>query len=489
MDVNYLFWEDLPNESYVLDVADTSVYIAPPIISFHRDDNFRLLYKITTEIKSDRIFGNLAEIGLSPPFTARRLSDLFELRIDVASFVNLNTTPNINNQEYIINKHTLTGEVYNLELIVHGHTDTYCKYWFLNSDDNFYWNSATHIDKSFNLKIKIGGFEDSDVNINGGSNSSRDACALKINNKDFLFGKIDKKHTGSYGGSFIQSKVSAPLSDSEVETIRYLLSFISGTPLIPLGKTIYAANHMIAGKSFLSSERYDIGQLVANSKQRIIPASLNLQIEGVNWTEIINNLIAKYHSMKGIFPLDEVIENIHTYRILPLRLKIQPLATAFDLLCDAWFKSDLSTSKGKNLQDVNYSSIINKYMDDIKKDLGDSESSKAILNKIKSAHNMGMNQRINVFLDELGVELDDNERSIMHTRNKIVHGISGNIDYNDIFTKTHGYYSLLGKIILKILGYNFLYFDYSQVDYKGNPTIKIISNEHIDDGRGDSPQL
>lgn len=478
MNINYLFWEEIPENKYLLDVSNKSIYSSLPSITFFRDENYRLLYEIKADVKSEKIFGGLDELGLTPPFTASYHGQVSKIKIEVLGIVNLNVNPDIQyNDNSVVNKYTLTGEVHSLESIIDHDTDTYSKYWLLNSDDDFFWNSATEIDKDLAVKIKIGEFFHSTINLKGGSNVDFNSCALNINGKKFLFGKVEKKYSGKYLGSFIQTKVGYSLSESEVETIRYLLSFISGTPLIPLGKTIYTKDHMIAGKTILSSERYDIGQLVANSKQRIVPASYTLWIEGADWTKIIIELISKYHSMKEKFPLDEVVENIHTYRILPLRLKIQPLATAFDLLCDAWFKSDRSKSKGKNLQDKSYKAIINKYIENIIVDLGDRDSAAPIVNKIKYANNMSMNQRVSVFFEELGIDLTDNEKETIKTRNKIVHGISGKVDYNDIYIKTHGYYSILGKVILRLLDYEYLYMDYSEINSSGEAHIKKVSNK------------
>lgn len=415
-------------------------------------------------------------IGISPPFVSSHEQQPFEIIADVFENVNANASSNAHNEKRIINKYKLTGEVRSLDVryLFTGEV-SHCKYWYANSDSNFFWNKTTDTQKSLKVKIDINGFRRDEINIKGNRTTSLDCCLLKINSKDFIFGKVKKEYSGEYEGSFIESSKSTVLSESEAETISYLISFISGTPLIPLGKTTFGDHHSIISQKFYSSERHDIGQLVKNSKQRIIPASFTMMTgSNINWTYEINKLLEKYHHLKEVFPLNEVVENINIYRILPLRLKIQPLATAFDLLATAWFKSDFSISKGKNLQDKIYTSVISKYINDIESDLGNKDSSKPIINKIKYANNMSMNQRVDVFFKELGIDLSDKELEIIRTRNKVVHGIKGNADYKDIYIKTQGYYSILGRVVLKILEYNQLYMDYSQIDSSGNATIKNV---------------
>lgn len=477
MDLKHLLWEEIPSKTYYLTVDDKNNYYSVPKITFCRDKNYRLLYNIEAEVVSERFLGDMSELKISPPFISSHEQQPFEIIVHVYGQVNANTTSDIHNEERIINKYRLSGEVKDLEVKVPCSTEAkYCKYWYANSDSNFYWNKTTDTKKNLRVKMHVEGFHREEINIKGNRTTSLNCCLLNINNKDFIFGKVEKVYAGEYEGSFIESANNTVLSESEAETASYLISFISGTTLIPLGKTTYGDNHRILNQRFYSSGRHDIGQLVENSKQRIIPASFTLMVadSSINWTYEINKLIDKYHSLKEVFPLNEVVENINTYRILPLRLKIQPLATAFDLLATAWFRSDFSKSQGKNLQDKTYNNIISKYISDIENDLSGVESTKPIINKIKYANNMSMNQRVSVFFEELGIKLSDKELEIIKTRNKIVHGIKGNIDYNDIYIKTHGYYSILGKVLLKILGYDQLYMDYSQVDDSGNPVIRHV---------------
>lgn len=71
---------------------------------------------------------------------------------------------------------------------------------------------------------------------------------------------------------------------------------------------------------------------------------------------------------------------------------------------------------------------------------------------------MGVNDRYFIFLDELGLKYGEAETSCIKARNAYTHGDSGKDDL-DTLQKTKTMFILLGRIILKLLGYDGEYID------------------------------
>jgi len=140
---------------------------------------------------------------------------------------------------------------------------------------------------------------------------------------------------------------------------------------------------------------------------------------------------------------------------------MHPLSTALDLIQKKWFKSEKSHSKGKPPVDDD----LNKYLPLIENDLGSYLKKERIIGKIKNANEFTLNERLNVFFDEIGLSVGEFEKAIIEQRHKSIHGDLGGKDYQKLLFLVYGAYSLLNRIILKLIGHAGYYVDYSTYDF------------------------
>jgi hypothetical protein len=132
------------------------------------------------------------------------------------------------------------------------------------------------------------------------------------------------------------------------------------------------------------------------------------------------------------------------------------------------------------LVDDKYQTVISKYLPEIIKELkaiskiasDDTASAETafdkttpIINRIKGANNLSNNERIQVFFSELGLKISDIEARALQTRNIVVHGSTKDRDDQEFIDNVHIYYTLLNKVILKLLSYDGFYLDYGTHDY------------------------
>ena len=82
---------------------------------------------------------------------------------------------------------------------------------------------------------------------------------------------------------------------------------------------------------------------------------------------------------------------------------------------------------------------------------------------------MGVNERFEVFFDELGLPIGAGEDAVIHSRNVGAHGGGSQEDGADLVTLGNGYRTLLNRALLKVLGFAGHYIDYSTVGHPLRP--------------------
>jgi len=86
-----------------------------------------------------------------------------------------------------------------------------------------------------------------------------------------------------------------------------------------------------------------------------------------------------------------------------------------------------------------------------------------MLNRMKGSFQTGANEKIELFLQELGLEIGDLERKSIGERNKMIHRSPGStdVDMDNSILMTNTYKTFFHRVILKIMGYQGSYIDYS----------------------------
>jgi hypothetical protein len=403
MEMDHFIWEDIPKIELFLKIPKEGEVkiIKNATVTFRRDQNYRLLYQIKANIdKFPQSFDNILKLLTHTPLLVEGQNNRLSGSFKTSNPIHFNSQETFSDEKKI--ELTISGEAHQLDLKSKNNSEAetgYKFFWFNNSDENFCWNTTTDTEITSKLKIKFGDYAKYEIAREVNRNMSWNSFVCRFNGISFLFGKVPSNN--KLKASFIHVDFN-DLKLDEINSIKSIFGFLSGSPLIPIGYTIFNKNWKVSERRLLSTNRFDVEQLLALSAQKVVPTSQPQRIQPpVNWSSKISELLENYYLYHKQFPLGEIIENIHSHITLPLRLKIQPLSTALDLLREAWFKSKLSTSKGKNLNDTEFNAIISKYINDIRTHLGDKKTPEPILNKIKTANNMSGNQRNDTFFKNL----------------------------------------------------------------------------------------
>ena len=91
-----------------------------------------------------------------------------------------------------------------------------------------------------------------------------------------------------------------------------------------------------------------------------------------------------------------------------------------------------------------------------------------ILNRLGSAYNMGANDRLRFFFDEIGLSVGETEWWAIRERNPMAHGAASVFDKStneSMIRATDVYRTLFHRIVLKLLGYDGAYIDHGTLGH------------------------
>jgi len=182
-------------------------------------------------------------------------------------------------------------------------------------------------------------------------------------------------------------------------------------------------------------------------------------------------MIEKYFELRKSLQLNEVLWRFWIGSELPLGENIPIMASGIEILSKRWFESTKSNSKGKYLEKDLYDSLTQNEFLIIKEKLQNHKHGDKILNKLQNCYNMGSNERLENFFEELNIPLGALERTAMKYRNIMIHD---SIDYSritreELIKMYLAYTCLTHRVLLKVLGYDGTYLDYSMKERPEKP--------------------
>ena len=469
MNLDYIFWEDMPSDEFILQTSGEEV---KPTLTFSRDENYRLICNIKTvpgyQAAWDNNFGKGRKAG-------KLYSDIqvisavtlhghlkAELEINPSSWASFSPKEVVYEPEAA--KVTLRWT------IAKDHDTKTLVYFFLSNINagNICFPGHISLETSSEAKIKLAGTIDDMLKMPMMSRHSWGCFQLKINEKNFIFGKVDKKTTNNLPGAFLRFEKDNFPTENELFTIINFLVYLTGSELIPIGHIKFGANYSINEQVFLSTFRDNTTALLRHNPMPVIPLGLKAENgKGKFLTDekTVSFLLTQYSATKDSLPLDYLVYCIKCFRAVSLDFQMNILATAFDFIRKAWFKSEKSSSGGKYLQDKKFLEVMVKHLSAIESELGSHMLKKKIINNLKNANHFTLQEESSVFFEEIGLKIGEVEKEIIRQRHKSIHGELRGRDYQKLVFMTYGAYSLLNKIVLKLLGYEGLFVDYSSYNF------------------------
>ncbi len=253
-------------------------------------------------------------------------------------------------------------------------------------------------------------------------------------------------------------------------SIANAVSFLMGRPLVGVGHTAFDEKGRALEETVLSPMQTD---LVATCRRAgHPPVSLDEQRPTDRFEALMSELVPRYLELNGEMDFDNVLWGYWLFEELPLGANLPVLATSVEMLKRTWYASRRSKSRNVYMPKKEFDELLGEELAAVEEKLRGVEYGDRMASRIRNAYNLGANESMEFFLEELGLPIGPTERSAMKARNPMAHGSATLLDesrYQETINDTLSYRTLFNRIILKILGYDGAYIDYSAKEWPERP--------------------
>lgn len=311
--------------------------------------------------------------------------------------------------------------------------------------------------------------------------SSRDHFFVQLHNLKFIVHKIPKDYgpgwSENIGIEYRQDLGGIPEKEKR-DSIAEIASFIFGRRLLNVGYTKYDNNgnplELVSvnprGDNVVSiCEEYELSPIVRDKYE-----------DGKSVEDIFGQLVSSYLEKRDEFGLNEVLERYWIAERLPLGIGIPILHNGIEILANNWFKSKKSKTHGVYLPKKEFEQRLNEEFSAIEKKLHSIRYGDRILNRMRGAFQTGAREKVEFFLEEIGLKIGELERRAIHERNKMIHGSLDDdeeaIDKVALLTKV--YKTFFHRVLLKVLDYQGTYIDYSILGWPKKNINQVVGTEN-----------
>lgn len=355
---------------------------------------------------------------------------------------------NVNHIKRIYKTHNLENEV------------CYIKEWYLNSiHDNLVFTRPTryNVNQEY-IKIRDNTpTEDIKFKEEYLPDSSGDHLFLTLNKFNVILQKVPEEFGPEWSnclGIEYHKEYNIPLPDVRRKTSQ-ITSFLLGRNLIKIGETYYNSEWHIIGEIALSSGVSSRLNLKTISNYRDLPAIVYYDgfMDMYNWEIQASEIINSY--LDCDLDLSQIMDNLLISMCVPTEAEIIMIGGCLDELSKKWFESDRSLSHGKIIEAKEYNNIISNELLAIEEKL---EKYPEIYSNIENSYKLSGRKKVDLFLDELEIEVGASEDKARNYRNIPAHGqgMSDKTRFKFVYV-TDIYRSFLNRILLKLLGFHSYY--------------------------------
>lgn len=330
--------------------------------------------------------------------------------------------------------------------------------WFLTSKVDVLFDGSTYRKENPKTKARLS-LDSYDKTQSPPYSISRDYTVLKPENGDCLIAKVPenylKKNFNGVCFEFRGKRISS-VTQSFVEDLKNIISFLLGSKLYYIGHTIISKSAVI--ECYLTSPR-----LNRNLRGGQPPIPSNYQYQWSNFGYLINLLFPRYISLEKDLQLNHAISRYWTAQHSSIGLNLPILASAFEIMA-ANYLNKTGNYADTYISENAFKELLGGEFEVIKAKILAVKDGNIIINKILSSFRKGPNEKMRKFFMLLNLELGKEEKEALNLRNKMAHSARDYSDedraYDDL-NLSHVYEMLFNRTLLKLLGYEDFYCDYS----------------------------
>lgn len=249
-------------------------------------------------------------------------------------------------------------------------------------------------------------------------------------------------------------------------SIANAVSFVMGRPLVGVGHTAFDEQGRALEEVAVSPLQKDLVSVCQAAGHP--PVDLDEKEPSDRFEKLLVELVPRYLELNGEFDFDNVLAGYWLFEQTLLGTNIPVLATSVEMLKRAWYRSTRSKSRGVYMPKKEFDGLLGEELTAIEEKLRDVEYGDRMARRIRNGFNLGSNESVEFFLEELGLPIGPVERSAIQARNPMAHGSEALLDesrHQEMIKDTLSYRTLFNRIALKLLGYDGPYIDYSAKEW------------------------
>lgn len=343
--------------------------------------------------------------------------------------------------------------------------------WYLNGSGDILYPRSTERKTSNKYERKRDSIDEKTGQYNGGyvEAYSRDYALVQADKIKFLVTHVPKgigpTWSDNIGIEYRKSFGEIP-KEEERKCISEIISFIIGRHLILVGSTEYNVDGFPLRQIALSPWYSNAMHIC----QKPDYAPIDLSFKDREWNKIeriLGSIIPTYLKLREELNLTHALWRYWISKDSPIGANLPILAAGIEMIAQAWFLSKESKIKGVYMDKDKYDELLKDEIENISDKLSKVNNGEKMLNKIKNAYNLGSNDRLLLFINEIGLKIGAVEESAIKARNLMAHGYVPKDDreWDEMIQKTYVYDTLFNRVVLKILGYEGNYIDRSVVGW------------------------
>lgn len=257
---------------------------------------------------------------------------------------------------------------------------------------------------------------------------------------------------------------SKELRDSIVEA----LGFVFGRHILRVGTTTFSDDGRPVEEVANSPWGRDVIQVCTRVDVSAIPSLESL--EGAEVERILSSIVSSFLASRDEMNLGRAVWTLWIGQRMPATFDSPLYASALEALMQGWFKSKRSKSGGVYMPYKEFRKAFDGPLKDFAAIAKRLPYGDRMTRKVDRANAMGVNERFEVFFEELGMPYGDGELDIIQARNIAAHGGVSDRSKQEILFLGNGYRTLVNRVILTMIAYKGQYVDYSVM---GHPSRRM----------------
>lgn len=337
--------------------------------------------------------------------------------------------------------------------------------WFVCSNSkSHFWETTIRRSTPEKIKIRKGidVYSEADE-MNPGVSWAKDYMKVDLADFCFIISKVpDKLFNNTLHGLCFEFRdidnFKIP-NESIIKQIKGITSFILGNKLTHIGYSIINDDKLQKAVCFsVESE-----SLRLSAKTPMPPITFNTKYECGDFSYLVNKLLPEYLNKNKPLKLGHTLSRYWISKGLPVGVNLPVLSSAVEILVAEYLKQHKEFNT-EIITNKEYAQLIEDEIEKLQSKLSAYPENEIIINNIKKANKKSINVQMNTFFELIGLDIGKDEKAALHLRNKMVHSSRNYSDdekaYDDLVL-TRVYEVLFNRILLKLLGYDGYYTDYS----------------------------